>query len=161
MTIKRPVTRAGLGACLQCGQHFRVAAHDTCPHCGAPSHQTTGRIADRAGVRGGILAASLLGLSISAMACGSDDKTEPDSDAGTVEDGVSVDDTETEDVPVAQDVYGAPGDVVEDVGADEDAPVQDLYGAVPDVEEFDTVEDVPVESDVPDQDLYGAPPDVG
>lgn len=159
MSVERFVTRAGLGACLQCGQHFKVAAHDECPHCGAPSHVTTGRIVDGAGVRGGILAASLLGLSISAMACGSEDRDEPD--AGAMEDGISVDDTETEDVQVQVDVYGAPGDIVEDIGAEDDAPVQDLYGGVPDVEEFDTIEDVPTEADVPDQDLYGAPPDVG
>lgn len=154
----RYVTRAGYGACFGCGQHIRVSDHDLCPHCGTDTRLAPRPVQESAGLRGGVLAASLLGLSITAMACGSNEEREDIGDSGTDTADVISDtapgdtsedttsdtiETDTEEDIVAVDAeadadvtmaaYGLPADVAFDVPADEGDVGAPEYGLPPDV----------------------------
>lgn len=160
----RHVTRAGYGACFGCGQHIRVA-DPTCPHCGTDTRLAPRPVQESAGLRGGVLAASLLGLSITAMACGSnedrDDMGDASADTADVMTDSSPGDSGTDtsaDTTTDTTEPDAEEDVITvDAESDTDADVAMAAYGLP----ADVAFDVPADEGDVGAPEYGLPPDVG
>lgn len=163
-TIK--VSRQGLTHCPSCQNHIRIASdvrETLCPFCQVT---LTVSLAERSGLvgktrgmltsgRSGLLAASLLGMTMVAGCSGEEedptDTAQADQSAGDAVDTTSTDDTG------AVALYGLPPEDVMDASSDAvdttDTGAVALYGLPP--------EDMMVIEDVPDglgQPEYGVPP---
>jgi hypothetical protein len=163
MTPKIKVSRHNLTRCPACQAHIQLAATlraTVCPFCQTaltsapptPPTMLSGLIHGALATgRSGLLAAGLLGLSVSAC---SEEETNPPADTTSATDATDTNtDTNTDpdttpaddDMPVAE--YGIPPD---DTASAPDSTMGDLYGLPPDAVE-DADEDVPAND-------YGLPP---
>ncbi len=168
------ISRHGFARCPDCGQHIRVAPRvetTLCPFCDTALVQRVEReslldsVLDSTraflGGRGGLIAASLLGVAPVTMGCEKATTTASGGDAGVVSDGGGTGgkaDTTTGGITgdvVPQPVYGLPADITApDTQPIPDTGPQPMYGGPPD----DIVTTVDVDDDIPPQPLYGIIP---
>jgi hypothetical protein len=173
MVLRVKVSRDGLTRCPKCSSHIKVAAvlaETTCPFCNTVLK--TALKPDPKGIlqsisdklkqgRGGLIAASLLGLTAGVSGCATDSNGD-----GTGGDTSSITDVVQEDAEDvgAQPEYGVPADVFQEDAMD--AGPQPEYGVPADVDEekdegATTANDVEREdaTDAGPQPEYGVPAD--
>lgn len=162
------VSRHGLTCCPACQAHIQIAANvreTACPFCQAaliatpePAAGTlTGLIQGALATgRSGLLAASLLGLSVGVGACADEEDPEPTTDTQSADGTSGTSDTNVTTTPDSTmgDLYGLPPDTTPDpdVVTVEDTNAVAEYGIPPDIIEDAAEEDVPAAD-------YGLPAD--
>lgn len=156
MTRKIKVSRHGLTRCPSCLSHIQLAADarlTACPFCEASLLATPEPAVGKLGTliqgalatgRSGLLAASLLGLSVGVGACADEEDPEPSTDTQSTDAADTSDSSGVDTEP--QPAYGIPADIIEQ----EDTNGGALYGGPPDT----------TSEDITSQPAYGIPADV-